>query len=223
MIMMINFPNMRSQRQFRSATAGLTLIETIVAIAVLALAIAGPLHLAVKSLNATHDATSEMAATQLAVEAIEVVRNLRDNNSADGSVAGTEWMNNILPKCAAGCIVDVAQYNTAGSVWSSNVLIACVGSCVSDANAKVYKHATTGFFRSASGLGAGWSATPYRRWVTVIDRSSGVTKEVEVVAHATYLSVGGQTKTVSVSERLLNWFPAITDPDADRFPEYHEE
>src|SRR5262249_36523598 len=77
--------------------AGFTLIETLVAVMILAVSIAGPLSIASRSLNNSLVAKDQIGAFFLAQDAIEYVRFVRDSNtlkSADwitgsgGSTAG---------------------------------------------------------------------------------------------------------------------------------------
>ncbi len=65
---------------------GFTIIETLVAITILMVAIAGPLSIASKGLTGALTSRDQMIATYLAQESIEVVKNIRDNNIAAGSV-----------------------------------------------------------------------------------------------------------------------------------------
>jgi prepilin-type N-terminal cleavage/methylation domain-containing protein len=59
---------------------GFTIIETLVAIAILMLAIVGPLTIAHKGLIAAVFAHDQVTAAYLAQDAIEFVKNMRDNN-----------------------------------------------------------------------------------------------------------------------------------------------
>ena len=67
---------------------GFTLIETLVAISILMIAIAGPLVVANKSLTAALYAKDQMVASYLAQEGMERIRNMKDNNIA----LGKDWL-----------------------------------------------------------------------------------------------------------------------------------
>lgn len=64
--------------------SGFTIVETLVAITILMIAIAGPLSIASKSLNAALVARNQLIASYLAQESMEVIKNIRDNSLANG-------------------------------------------------------------------------------------------------------------------------------------------
>ena len=61
-------------------TRGFTLIETMVAITVLALALTGPFVAVQNALRAAYTARDQLTASSLAQEGLEYVRSIRDNN-----------------------------------------------------------------------------------------------------------------------------------------------
>jgi prepilin-type N-terminal cleavage/methylation domain-containing protein len=70
---------------------GFTIIETLVAITILMIAIAGPLVAANKSLTAALYAKDQTTALYIAQQEIETIRNIKDNNIA----ALDNWLNGI--------------------------------------------------------------------------------------------------------------------------------
>ncbi|MEI6396647.1 MAG: prepilin-type N-terminal cleavage/methylation domain-containing protein [Candidatus Taylorbacteria bacterium] len=64
---------------------GFTLIETLVAIAVLMIAIAGPLTIANKALTSALYSRDQSIASNLAQESMEIIKNVRDNNIVVGN------------------------------------------------------------------------------------------------------------------------------------------
>jgi type II secretory pathway pseudopilin PulG len=72
--------------QFNKKTndkTGLTLVETLVAISILTIAVIGPLGIIAQALHTSYYTRDQMTAHYLAQEAIEYVRNLRDNKSIE--------------------------------------------------------------------------------------------------------------------------------------------
>ncbi len=86
--------------------AGFTLIETLVAVVILATAIAGPLTIASKGLSAALVAKNQTTAEFLAQDAVEYVRFVRDSNR----LTNKSWLTR-LNSCTsadgtASCIID---------------------------------------------------------------------------------------------------------------------
>ncbi|MEI6042004.1 MAG: hypothetical protein WCQ00_00330 [bacterium] len=63
------------------SNAGLTMVETLVAISILTIAVIGPLGIIAQALHSSYYTRDQMTAYYLAQEAIEYVRNLRDVQS----------------------------------------------------------------------------------------------------------------------------------------------
>ncbi len=81
---------------------GLTLVETLVAISILTISVIGPLGIIAQALHTSYYTRDQMTAYYLAQEAVEYVRNLRDNQGlaiTKAYLAGTadtsipNWLN----------------------------------------------------------------------------------------------------------------------------------
>lgn len=84
-----------SNFEFRaSMQKGFTIVETLVAIAILMIAIAGPLTIANQALGVAVGARNQMIAANLAQETVEYVKNVKDNNLASGNF----WLA-FIPDC----------------------------------------------------------------------------------------------------------------------------
>ncbi|OHA16307.1 MAG: hypothetical protein A2830_00175 [Candidatus Taylorbacteria bacterium RIFCSPHIGHO2_01_FULL_44_110] len=70
---------MINNKQFKDKDGGFTIVETLVAITVLMIAIAGPLVAANKSLTAALYAKNQMTASFLAQEAMELIKETKNN------------------------------------------------------------------------------------------------------------------------------------------------
>lgn len=84
---------------------GFTLLETIIAMLILAFAIMGPLDLATRSIMAVSVSQNQITAFYLAQEAVEFVRNTRDTNFIEGE---PDWLDG-LNQCfgANNCYLDI--------------------------------------------------------------------------------------------------------------------
>jgi prepilin-type N-terminal cleavage/methylation domain-containing protein len=112
------------------APKGFTLIETLVAVMILASAIAGPLSIASRALNNSLVAKDQIVAFYLAQDAVEYVRFVRDTNTLSGAdwitgqggtTAGTDLTPCITSVNANGCYLD----STMAVVGQGDVPTAC--------------------------------------------------------------------------------------------------
>jgi prepilin-type N-terminal cleavage/methylation domain-containing protein len=86
---------------------GFTLVETLVAISILLIAIAGPLTIAAKGLSTSFYARDQVTAFYLAQEGIEYIRNIRDTYGIDSAVDSTGWFDGgISPGVMDACRTD---------------------------------------------------------------------------------------------------------------------
>lgn len=179
---------------------GFTLIETLVAVLLLATAIAGPLTIASKSLIAALVAKNQIAAFFLAQDAIEFVRFARDTNRLQGG----DWITGVgsskggvdLSNCrsAEGCYFDSTLQNP-------NAVTACVsGGCAQPLvlTTSKYLYLTNGRYAYNS---AG-TRTTFVRQVIISDVVSGEEANVLVTV---YWSDAGKERKVQVQENIFNW------------------
>jgi type II secretory pathway pseudopilin PulG len=91
-----------------SKQQGFTIVETLVAITVLMIAIAGPLVVASKGLSGAAASKDQMIASYLAEESMEVVKNQRDNNIYTGALS---WLNG-FGNCSNSAPCDASAIDT---------------------------------------------------------------------------------------------------------------
>lgn len=111
--------NIQSSKSNHSSQKGFTIIETLVAIAVLMIAIAGPLVIASKGLTAALYSKDQMIASFLAQESMEVIKNIRDTEFKNGRDAFSPMGNCDSGKpCDAdpldGNLINTANVGTEG-------------------------------------------------------------------------------------------------------------
>lgn len=175
---------------------GFTLVETLVAVLLLSVAVAGPLTIASRASASAAVAKDQITAYYLAQDALEYVRFKRDSNCLvafannpsvpcpNGTSAG-QWLYELGPCLAPNtCRVDT-QANT-------------ITSCSGD-TCRLYYNNTSKFYTHTS---SGNSATKFRRYVQ-ITVSGG---EAQVAVTVSWTSAfGAATRSVVLREYIYNW------------------
>jgi len=183
------------------ASSGFTIIETLVAIAILLLSIIAPLTIAEKGLAAAEAARKEITAFYLAQEAIEYVRNVRDMNAISGNGGKANWLQG-LENCKTngnniGCGIDP----TAGQ---DNQVI----NCNSSGDCALYQYTSSnsallGLFGHRPNTN-GWTKTDFVRKVVITSIRGTNEAKVEATVGWTAGSLG--SRSITVSENLFNWY-----------------
>lgn len=163
---------------------GFTFVETLVAIAILLIAVVAPLSLTYQSLAASRVARNQITASFLAEEALEYARAVRDSNV----VGGLSWLSG-LSEClvAEGCIID-----TTASAISDEVASCDAGGCpplLYNLETAIYGHDTG-------------TPSPFTRTIHIEER---------IPDQEAYISVlmswpdGLVTRSVLLDEYIFNW------------------
>jgi len=92
-------------------TKGFTLLETLIAVAIMMVAISSAFGLAPEGLVGARFAKNQTTATYLAQEAIEAVRNIRDNAMffAADPLDPQNWLKDLLDCVGQLCTIDVRE------------------------------------------------------------------------------------------------------------------
>lgn len=183
----------------RSSHRGFTLIETLVAVSLLVIAIAGPMSLAAQSLSSAFYARDQMTAFHLAQEAVEAVRFVRDGNILANNAAGsptTDLFAGIPDTTGRAFTVDI-RYDD-----PSQSMKLCNGPCAPlsyDSSTSLYGY----------GVGSNWQTTRFTRSVSVI-AIAGSQDEFKVTSEVRWRSGAFQERTVIINENLYRWLPDST-------------
>ena len=163
---------------------GFTLIEALIAIAVLLIAIVGPLTIATRGLTAAAFARDQIAAYYLAQEAVELIRNKRDNNH----LANVDWKGGMDP-CfeTTGCYVDSA---TVDPIFTS---------CSESGCPLLGKSTTAGFYSYSADPGV--SPSPFTRTIKMQNVSADEFSVSVTIAWRT----GVIAKSFTIQDNFLNW------------------
>lgn len=202
---MIHTPNKRKSKAatffgFRAVDAGFsapaarrgfTLVETLVAIAVLLLAVAAPLTLGSQGLTSSRIARDQVVATYLMQDAIEYIHNRRDTNR----LSGAGWLDGLEE-----CMSDECRISTKADFENEDAVEACP-----QAGCPVLNfHTNAGFYSYDGGPGGNgtWVPTKFVRTVTVEETVPGIEARVDVTV--SWID-GLASRAVSTTGYILNW------------------
>jgi prepilin-type N-terminal cleavage/methylation domain-containing protein len=181
-----------SSRLVRSIK-GFTLVETLVAIAVLTVSIIGPFVAIQNALNASFAARDQLIGSMLAQEAIEYVRGVRDGNyiyNVQNPTIARSWFYGLDGSGGADC-----RANNCSVDMNTYTHATCpAGVCpVLNRNTTTYRYTTQS--------GAGYSASPFTRTLRLTSINA---REMQVSSTVTW-KTAGRTYTITVTEILGAW------------------
>lgn len=197
----------RNQRK-KNAARGFSILESLVAIAILLIATTGPMVFAQQSLRAARLSRDQVTAFYLAQDAVEFVKHVRDENSLTDIRAN--WLVG-LEDCFAdegnpnsGCQISTPEW-TAGS--TDDAVAECPG-----ADCPLYEQETDGGNGKLYGIFGGGASTESRfsRRVRLMtpegDNPVAETEEALVEVEVTWGTVGIEgERRVLVREHVYNW------------------
>lgn len=176
---------------------GFTIIETLVAIAVLTIALVGPFYAVQQAMTQSFVARDKLIAASLAQEAIEYVRSVRDNNYHNNRAS---WMTGLSSLACYGasptqyCTVDP----TRGDV---NVVSAAMAPYSSTSQVPALRMSSAGLYTQQTT--ANDSQTRFKRYIQ-IRTTAGSTTEVRIIATVSW-TTSGVTYTTTISSYINNW------------------
>lgn len=193
---------------------GFTLIETLVAVSILALSISGPLFTANRAIVAAENARNQLTASHLAQEGIEYVRWMRDNEylaayKTDPSTATTaSWAGlltggsaaSITPCRTSRCMLDPAQ--VMGSGTGSMYSLQPCGDATHPACTPLYLSNNI-YTEQAVG-----TITPFTRTVQVLDipgtEGTPLYPDKKVISTVSW-SYHSTPYTITITDHLTPW------------------
>jgi prepilin-type N-terminal cleavage/methylation domain-containing protein len=178
---------------------GFTVVETLVAILVLSITIAGPLSIAFSGLRGAQLSKDEVTASYLAQEGIEYVRAMRDQDYIDGGT--TAWAT-FLTSCvvgpsAFGCWIDTLDFAHGTCTNAACTTQNPVEFNTAGTRAGLYEHGSTGTFID----------TRFTRIVTaaVQDIASGSDTDEYLITSTVSWKTGTIDRSVVIRETITNW------------------
>ncbi len=185
---MINFKNKETNKN----NSGFTIIETLAAIFILLISITGPMVFAQSSLRAAFQSRDQITAFYLAQDAIEFVKNYRDDAALSGATS-ENWLVDLESSCSggAGCRIDTLT----GDVLS------CEGAASHPGCDNPLKINSNGFFGHNGNQDSIFIRTIYIREVPGFE---GGEAEVAVrILWTSHDSIG--QREIVVAENIYNW------------------
>ncbi len=165
---------------------GFTLIETLVAIAIMMLAVAGPLTISHRAVMSALYARDQVTASYLAQDAVEYIRSVRDSNV----VAGGSWLT--APISLAACLGQNCKIDTV-----AGTIAACGGSCPALLfdNSNRYQYATG-------------SLSPFTRTIRIDNpvAAGETTDEATVTVTIQWSDSNVATRSFVVKENIMKIF-----------------
>jgi len=175
----------------RGKRGGFTIIEAFVGITILLVGLVGPLVLVNVNLQAGKFSRNQITAYYLAQEALETVREIRDENFLTGS----NWLNNLgdcMESGKDGCRVD-------GRAAASQRISSCSGSDCTKNNALKMNPSTGEYgYRSSD------ENSLFYRYVQIEETDGG---EGAIVHVHVGFNTGRYVQEYTTTDYLRNWSP----------------
>lgn len=159
---------------------GFTLIETMVAISILLLSISAPLTIASKGLATSYFARDQVTAFYLAQDAVEYIRNTRDNNYH----LGASWLSSFP--------------DTNGALFTVDTIDGVMGLCSVDGCGPLDYNSASGFYSQNDTSG---SASLFTRSVSI----QTINVHEVIISVTVSWSSGTFSRSFSVKENILDW------------------
>ena len=168
----------------RSSQNGFTIIESLVALAILSLSLMPMLVVVTMSSRIATSVKNNLVAAMLAQEGIEVVRAIRDTNWLNGRA----FYIGLNEDAETGTTKDgLVQYDTANSLMPY------------DASAKLYVDNNSGIYSYDNNSGS--SPTLFTRKISVTKISNA---ELKIISEITW-NEPPRSKIISVEDHLFDW------------------
>ncbi len=178
---------------YKKYKKGFTLIETLLAVLILAIALAAPLTIAAKALSAALIAKDQTTAFFLAQDAVEYVRFKRDTNTLTSTpTAPVSWLSGFDAECsgADGCKVDSVK----------NTVTACSGACE-----VLQFNETKSWYTYATSEGPDVIKKSIFTRKVVLGSVASNSNEKSITVTVSWKDVGGVTRSLVVREHITNW------------------
>lgn len=150
----------------KSHTRGFTIIEMLIAVFIFTVSIAALTIMAGRGIRSTADSQHRMTAEFLAVEAVEAVRNVRDNAFLSGNAS--DWSSVFNNISGSGCLNEIGDSNQNKACGFSYVNgVPLLEDCPTS-NCKLFLHPSQMIYQYNSG-----DDTLFSRYIYINEVSAG--------------------------------------------------
>jgi prepilin-type N-terminal cleavage/methylation domain-containing protein len=176
---------------------GFTLVESLVAVSILSLSILSTFTAVQGGLQSSNYAKDQMVAYYLAQEAMEYIKNVRDQNAL-ASLGGTpvNWLTGLSAQvsdpCYFGEVCTIDSYTN--TISGASPCTTAFGSCPN-----LNQNSVTGLYGYTSGTN--WSTTNFKREIKLTQNS--VNTEITVTINISW-TTKGVPHTFQVSQLIFN-------------------
>ncbi len=184
---------------------GFTLVETLLAVLILTMAIAGPLTIASKGLQLTLIARDQVMAGLLAQDALEYVHFVRDTNKLNNQnwLAGFNGVSNNHTTNLTGGQADCTGGNHCTIDSLADQVTYCGTSLAQCASSYLYFNSSGGNYTYQT---SGNTRTIFSRTISITTPSpGGNASEADVVVVVQWKDIGGVTRSLELRNALLDW------------------
>lgn len=189
---------------------GFTLLETLVALAIILAALIGPVALVTRSLSDTSFAKNKLIALNLAQEGLEIVRTVRENNVICEAVGAIAWDWRKDSNGSAGLLTDLPQPRKVSAITVD--AYTCNSTTIHNPQTNIAGNCSTDFLTinvlGRYGYDAG-TPTIFTRCVDILIPTSAegvipATDMLDVVSTVTWTEPR-RTKSIILQQRLYHW------------------
>ncbi len=163
---------------------GFTLLETLIAVTILSVSLAGPITIASQGLASAFFAKEQITAFYLAQEAVEYVRSVRDENF----LTGNSWLDGISNCVGEVCVVDMPAHSHK---------VCSTGTC-----APLNFNSTTALYNN-SAIGGNNQPSIYTREL----RLEQINADEVSISVVLIWESKTRTRTFQIRENIYNWLP----------------
>jgi len=179
----------KDKKEILKKKKGFTLLESIIAIAILLLSITAATTAVQTALSSSIFAKHQVISFFLAQEAVEYIKNTRDNNILQGQ----NWLNGYA---SSGSSCFFGNVCTVDATLSSGAFTFCSGGSGSCPLLRQSQSAPYLY-----GYNGSWAPTGYRREIVLSQVNAN---EITAIVNVTFTK-GTVSKTITVRESIFNW------------------